>query len=144
MFCHSCGTQVASDVAFCPTCGQPLAAPSPTAPPVFLAPTGIKATPGKWIGAGWALVQADLANCVLVTLVFVLVSCVPLIGGALIAGFHFYFLKKLMGRQAEFADLFKGFNFFVPTLVASILIGLFSFLGSLLCIIPGLVIAAIY
>ena len=144
MFCHSCGTQIASDVAFCPNCGQALAAPQTTTVAPFVAPTGIQAMPGKWIGEGWRLVQADLANSVLVTLVFVLVSCVPLIGGALIAGFHYYFQKKLMGRRAEFADLFKGFNFFVPTLVASILIGLFSFLGSLLCLIPGLVIAAMY
>jgi uncharacterized membrane protein len=121
-----------------------LAAPQATTVAPFVPQAGIQAMPGKWIGAGWSLVQADLANSVLVTLVFVLVSCVPLIGGALIAGFHYYFQKKLMGRPAEFADLFKGFNFFVPTLVASILIGLFAGLGTLLCIIPGLVIAAMY
>jgi uncharacterized membrane protein len=121
-----------------------LAASPTAAPQAFVAPVGIKAAPGRWIGAGWNLVQADLGNTVLVTLVFVLISGVPLIGGALIAGFHYFFQKKLMGRRAEFADLFKGFNFFVPTLVASLLIGLFVFGGTLLCIIPGLVIAAMY
>ena len=49
-----------------------------------------------------------------------------------------------MGRPAEFADLFKGFNFFVPTLVASLVISLFVFGGTLLCVIPGLVLAAMY
>jgi uncharacterized membrane protein len=49
-----------------------------------------------------------------------------------------------MGRRAEFADLFKGFNFFVHALVASILIGVFVFLGTLCLIIPGLVVAAMY
>jgi uncharacterized membrane protein len=53
-------------------------------------------------------------------------------------------MKKLMGRRAEFADLFLGFNYFVPTLVASIVIGLFVFAGTLLCVIPGLVVAAMY
>ena len=53
-------------------------------------------------------------------------------------------MKKLLGRKAEFADLFTGFNFFVPTLVASLLIGVFTFAGTLLCIIPGLVVAAMY
>jgi uncharacterized membrane protein len=145
MFCHSCGTQVTSDVAFCPNCGQSLAAPAPASPPEpYVARAGIQATPGRWIGMGWDMVKADLGNVVLIALVFILISGVPLIGGAMIAGFHYYFLKKLMGRRADFADLFKGFNFFVPTLVASLLIGLFVFGGTLLCIIPGLVIAAMY
>jgi uncharacterized membrane protein len=144
MFCHSCGTQVAPDVAFCPTCGQSLTAPPSLAPPAFVAPTGIKATPGRWIGAGWSLVQSDLGNMVLVALIFIVVNSVPLINGALIAGFHYFFQKKLTGRRAEFTDLFKGFNFFVPTLVALILIGLFASVGFALCIIPGLVVSAIY
>src|SRR6266576_6373043 len=109
MFCHNCGTQVAPDVAFCPNCGQSLAAPVSAATPTFVAPTGITATPGRWIGAGWELVKADLANPVLITLLFAVVSVVPLIGGALLAGYHYYFQKKLMGRRAEIGDLFKGF-----------------------------------
>jgi uncharacterized membrane protein len=49
-----------------------------------------------------------------------------------------------MGRRAEMGDFFKGFNFFIPTLIATIVIGIFTFLGTLACIIPGLVIAAMY
>lgn len=90
------------------------------------------------------MVQADLGNMVLLALVFTLLSGVPFIQGALIAGFHFYFLKRILGRATDFADLFKGFNFFIPTLVASLIIGLFVFAGTLLCIIPGLVVAAMY
>jgi uncharacterized membrane protein len=107
-------------------------------------PTGIKATPGKWIGEGWELVKADMGTYVLISLIFFLLNSVPFIQGALIAGFHIYTMKKILGRPAEFGDLFKGFNFFIPTLVASLLIGLFTFCGTLLCIIPGLVVAAMY
>ncbi len=60
------------------------------------------------------------------------------------AGFHFYCIKRMLGRQAEFADLFKGFNFFIPSLVAFLVIMLFSGAASLLCLIPGLVVAAMY
>jgi len=147
MFCQRCGTQVGSDVQFCPNCGAAQGgsslsgAPSP-AP--WTSPPGVQASGGRWIGEGWALVKADLGNYVLISLVFVLLSGVPLIQGPLIAGFHVYTMKKLMGRNPEFGDLFKGFNFFVPTLVASLLIGLFTFAGTLLCIIPGLVVAAMY
>jgi uncharacterized membrane protein len=122
-----------------------MGSPAPSAPaPVFVAPAGIKAAPGRWIGEGWRMVQADLGNMVLLALVFTLLSGVPFIQGALIAGFHFYFLKRILGRATDFADLFKGFNFFIPTLVASLIIGLFVFAGTLLCIIPGLVVAAMY
>jgi uncharacterized membrane protein len=102
----------------------------------------VHVTAGRWIGAGWDLVKADLGGYALAGLIFFLLSGVPLIQGALIAGFHIYTMKKLMGRPAEFADLFKGFNYFIPTLVASLLIGLFTVCGTLLCIIPGLVVAA--
>ena len=150
MFCHGCGTQVGSDLQFCPNCGQPLGAAtnplSSPAPVIWTPPVGIQATPGRWIDAGWQMVKADLGNYVLMTLVFMaLSSVVPLIiQGPLMVGFHIYCMKRIQNRPAEFADLFKGFNFFVPALVASLLIGLFTFAGTLLCIIPGLVVAAMY
>jgi hypothetical protein len=148
MFCQSCGAQVGSDVRFCPKCGQP-----PSGAPVsgssgslapWTPPAGVKASGGRWIGEGWALVKADLGSYVLISLLFALLSGVPFIQGPLIAGFHIFTMKRLTGRNAEVGDLFKGFDFFVPTLVASLLIGLFTFLGTLLCIIPGLVVAAMY
>jgi uncharacterized membrane protein len=105
---------------------------------------GIRATPGKWIGEGWDLVKQDMGNYVLMTLIFFLLNGVPFIQGALIAGFHIYTMKKVMGRRAEFGDMFKGFNFFIPTLVAALLIGIFTCIGTLFCIIPGLVVAAMY
>jgi hypothetical protein len=152
MFCHGCGTQVADDVRFCPNCGRALGqappAPGPpfgnVPPAAWTARVGIRAQPGRWISAGWTLVQADLGNYLVASLVFWLLGGVPFIQGALIAGFHVFTMKKLMGRRADVGDLFKGFNFFVATLVASILIGLFTFCGTLLLIIPGLVIAAMY
>jgi len=147
MFCHSCGTQVNTDVQFCPNCGQSLSpTPGSAVVPAYVAPAGITARPGHWIGAGWDIVKADMGNYALIALIFVALNAmVPVIlQGPLFAGFHIYCLKRMMGRQAEFADLFKGFNFFVPALVASLVITLFAFGGTLLCIIPGLVITAMY
>ena len=143
MFCTKCGSQVGSDVKFCPICGSELGGELPAATP-WTAPPGITAQTGKWISEGWRIVMDDLGIFMLLALVFVFLSGVPLIYGPLMAGFHIYCMKRMMGKQAEFGDLFKGFNYFVPTLVASLLIGLFVFGGTLLCIIPGLVVAAVY
>ena len=148
MFCHSCGSQVNSDVQFCPICGQSLAGSPPTAEvtPTFVPAVQVSARPGAWISAGWSIVTADLANYVVLALIFVVLnSIVPIIlQGPLIVGFHVYTMKRILGRQGEIGDIFKGFNFFVPALVASLAILLFTGLGSLLCVIPGLVVAAMY
>ena len=112
----------------------------------WIPPEGVKAQVGSWIGQGWQLVKADIGTFFLVALVFsILNGFVPLIlQGPLMAGFHLFCAKKILGRRAEFADLFTGFNFFVPALVASLIISVFTFAGTLLCIIPGLVVAAMY
>ncbi len=148
VFCHKCGAEVSPDVRFCPSCGEPLpAAPGPTTPPVaWTPPVGVKAQTGRWISEGWQMVKADMGNYILMALVFSLLNgTVPLIlQGPLMIGFHIFCMKKLLNRPTDFGDLFKGFNFFVPALVATLLISLFVFGGTLLCIIPGLVIAAMY
>ena len=94
------------------------------------------------MGEAWDIVKADLGTYVLMALLFGLLSSVPLIQGALIAGFHIYTMKKLTGRPAELGDMFKGFNFFIPTLVASLLIGVFTFFGLLVFIIGAVVVTA--
>jgi uncharacterized membrane protein len=149
MFCHRCGAPVGSELQFCPNCGQALPASAASlgaAKPLasWTSLSRVEASPGRWMSEGWALVQADLGSYVLIGLLFFLLSGVPLIQGALIAGFHIYTIKRLSGRNPDIADLFKGFNFFLHSLVASLLIGFFTFLGFLALIIPGLVIAAMY
>jgi uncharacterized membrane protein len=149
MFCHHCGTQAGEGVQFCPNCGQalgPNATLGSTTAMAWTPPSGIHSRTGAWIGAGWDMVKQDLGTFfVLALLLSVLNSMVPLIlTGPLFVGFHIFCMKKLLGRRADIGDLFKGFNFFVPALVAAIVISLFSFVGFLLCIIPGLVVTAMY
>ena len=149
MFCHHCGTQVPDDTQFCPNCGNPVSAAAslgPSAPVLWTPPAGIHSHTGHWIGEGWRIVKADIGAFFVIALVFSLLNAmVPIIlQGPLVVGFHLYCIKRILGRNAEFADLFKGFNFFVPSLVASLLISLFVSIGFLLCIIPGLVVAAMY
>ena len=149
MYCPQCGTQNDEAAQFCTNCGQELShslmSQEELVPrPVWTPPAHVHVAAGRWLGIGWELVKADLGNYLLISLVFFLLNGVPFIQGALIAGFHIYTMKKLMRRAADVTDLFKGFNYFVPTLVASLLIGLFTFIGFLLLFIPGLVVAAMY
>ena len=145
MFCHSCGTQVSSSDGFCPSCGSPLtAAAAPAAGPVWSARPGITSHTGQWIGEGWDMVKDDIGVYVALALVtFVLGSMVPfIIQGPLTAGFFLFCMKKTLNRRAEFGDLFNGFNFFIPALLASLVITVFVAIGTAFCIIPGIVVAA--
>jgi uncharacterized membrane protein len=113
--------------------------------PAWVAPVGVKAQTGRWISAGWEMVKADLGNYALVSLIFVLVNSFASIvtQGPLQVGFHLHIMKKMYNKRSDIGDLFKGFDYFVPAFVAALLIGIFVFVGSLLCIIPGLVVAAV-
>jgi len=92
------------------------------------------------------MVTADLGNFMLVSLIFVLVNSVASIvtQGPLQTGLHLYCTKKLFNRRSDIGDIFKGFDYFLPSFVAALLIGIFVFAGTLLCIIPGLVVASMY
>ena len=150
MFCHKCGTQVGTDAQFCPNCGESLrAAPSASGgapPPAWTPPVNVQARPGHWVDEGWQMVKADIGTFMLLMIVFVALNAVvPMIlQGPLVAGFQIFCMKKLLNRRTDVADLFKGFNFFVPALVATLLIAIFTFCGTLFCIIPGLVVAAMF
>jgi uncharacterized membrane protein len=113
---------------------------------VWNPPQIVEVRAGHWVSEGWRLVKSDIASYVLMTLIFLLLGSAAcgLIQGSLIAGLHLFTIKKILGRNAGFGDMFQGFNFFVPTLLASLVIGLFVGVASLFFIIPGLVVAAMY
>jgi uncharacterized membrane protein len=56
----------------------------------------------------------------------------------LIAGFSIVLLKVLRGESPAFPDLFKGFSYYVPLLVAGLLMGLGLFVGLALLVVPGI------
>jgi uncharacterized membrane protein len=149
MFCNKCGTNVEPNAQFCPGCGQTMgAAPPPQAsvPQAFVPPATASVQTGKWISEAWQLVQTDIVMFGVAALLLMVVGgAVPVIlQGAMAIGFNIMIVKKLAFGKLDVGDLFKGFNFFVPALVAHILMSIFTTIGVLLCIVPGLVIAAMY
>ncbi|MCI0420463.1 MAG: hypothetical protein L0312_14770 [Acidobacteria bacterium] len=148
MNCRYCGAPLNPEMKFCSTCGrsqQDETPPSVVSPPPAVS-SEVTAQTGRWMAAGWELVKADWMPFVLMALVFLVVTgCIPVVlNGPLMAGFHIACIRKLMSGRAEVGDLFKAFNRFGATLLAFLVTGVFTFLASLLCLIPGLIIAAMY
>ncbi len=151
MFCQSCGTQIADNLQFCPQCGKSQATgayapPTPRPAVAYTPPATVDVQSGRWIGEGWRLVQSDLVMMVLAGLiVFLVAGAVPVVlQGPMYAGYYIYIANRLLYGRAEVGDIFKGFNYFVPALVASLLIGVFAFVGILLCILPVFVVGALF
>jgi uncharacterized membrane protein len=156
MYCQSCGSEISANAQFCAKCGAAqqiagaaggnVAAAPAYAAPVYRGAKGWPAQTSQWIGQGWDAVKDDLGIFVVMTIVMMVVNgFVPfLLQGATTAGFQGAFKRKLRGQKADLGDMFQGFQFFVPTLVAHLLISLYAFLAFLCFIIPGLVVAAMY
>jgi hypothetical protein len=71
---------------------------------------------------GWTLVKDSYLVFLLITFVGVLIAgTVPIVFiGPMYCGIFFSLLRKMDTGQAEFGDLFKGFERFVPSLVVSV------------------------
>lgn len=62
-----------------------------------------------------------------------------ILAGPIAAGLAVVQLSALRGQQAEFGDMFKGFNNFGTNCGAGVLVSIFIWLWSLLFFIPGIV-----
>lgn len=67
-----------------------------------------------------------------------------ILAGPIGVGLALVQLSVLRGEQVEFGDMFKGFNNFGTNCGAGVLVGVFTFLWSLLFVIPGIVKAYSY
>ena len=55
-----------------------------------------------------------------------------------------FLLKVIRGQRAEVSDLFRGGDYFVRAMLCLIIFGLAVFAGTLLCVIPGIIVALMY
>ncbi len=63
---------------------------------------------------------------------------------SLSAGYGIAAFRLLSGQSLEFADFFKGFNYFLPLFLASLAGGFLVGIGFVLLIIPGIYLAVSY
>jgi hypothetical protein len=74
---------------------------------------------------GWEIIKSDYWMLFVITLVGALIGGVSMyvLLGAMMCGIYYCYLKKIDGAgPVSFDDLFKGFSYFTPSLVATILI----------------------
>jgi uncharacterized membrane protein len=113
---------------------------------------GNNANISKWIGAGWDLVFSAPVDFILIALIYIIVLAVAsstavaqfLVWGPMNVGFYYVICEKIRGRPIRVGDISKGFNFFLAAILSNILIAVFFSIGFAFCIIPGLLVAAIY
>jgi uncharacterized membrane protein len=112
----------------------------------YVPPAQVNVAVGRWIDQGWQLVKQDLGLWVVMAILFSLIGgAVPVVlQGPLMAGFAIAAMKKMLTGRVEIGDLFKGFDFFVPSLVACLLYSIFAGLGVVLCILPVFWVVTVY
>ncbi len=59
-------------------------------------------------------------------------------------GQYMYFLKVARGEQPEFGEIFNGGRYFIPVVLATILVILATLAGYMLCIIPGIIVGLMF
>jgi uncharacterized membrane protein len=62
----------------------------------------------------------------------------------LLAVFYVFLFKNFKGQPAEFGDFFKGFYYFLAVALAGLLVAIFTAVGFILLILPGIYLAVAY
>ena len=110
----------------------------------------------EYVKRGWEMFKEHVGEFVgftlIVFVVYVVSSRLAFAGSLVIsaiiasltAGYAVAAFRLLSGQQFEFADFFKGFNYFLPLFLASLAGGFLVGLGCLLLVVPGIYLAVSY
>lgn len=110
----------------------------------------------EYLSRGWEMFKENAGGFIgfsaLVVFINILLQFVPMVGflvrmaiyAPLLGGFYIVAFKMQKKQKAEFADFFKGFNYFLPLLLAGLLTGFFTMVGLFLLVIPGIYLGVSY
>lgn len=87
---------------------------------------------------GMVLGVSVVSGLILGALAFTAIGTL-LVAGPIAVGVSIITLEIVRGWQNEFADMFKGFNNFGSAFIMFLLTGIYTFLWSLLLIVPGII-----
>ena len=97
------------------------------------------------VSAGFAGLKNNPLNHIVASLLVVFISSVGfgLLSGPMMVGYMKMIKIEDEGGKAEIADVFKGFEDFVPALVSMLVGSIIVGIGFLFCVLPGLLLMAI-
>lgn len=100
---------------------------------------------GSCVAAGFSGLKNNFVTHVVSTLLIGVVGGVSagLLTGPMMVGYMRMIKLEDEGGQPQIADLFKGFDDFVPALLAVLLSSIVVSIGFMLCVVPGLLIMAL-
>jgi hypothetical protein len=97
---------------------------------------------GTCVSAGFSGLKKNPITHIVATLLMGIVGGVSagLLSGPMLVGYMRMIKTEDEGGKVEIADVFKGFDDFVPALLAVLLSSIIVSIGFMLCILPGLLI----
>jgi len=103
---------------------------------------------GAWLSEAWEIFKQDALIHIVLGLIISVASGATggfILIGPLMCGYYYMILKKMRepSQSMEFGDIAKGFEVFVPSLVASLLIGVFVIVGAIACFVGSIVVYAL-
>ena len=100
---------------------------------------------GTCVSAGFSGLKKDPVTHIVATLLVGIVGGVSagLLSGPMFVGYMRMIKVEDEGGKAEIADVFKGFDDFVPALLAVLLSSIIVSVGFMFCILPGLLVMAL-
>lgn len=100
---------------------------------------------GTCVSAGINGLKKDPVTHIVTSLLIGIVggATAGLLTGPMIVGYMRMIKREDEGTKAEIADVFKGFDDFVPALLAVLVSSIIVGIGFMLCFIPGLLIMAL-
>lgn len=111
---------------------------------------------GSMLGESWNVFKNNvgplLGGMVLMMVIIAAGNLIPivglvipmLLGGPLVLGYYKMVRSAIAKQPVEFGDLFSGFQKFLPAFLAYLIIAIFTGIGTLLCIIPGIIVSILY
>ena len=100
---------------------------------------------GTCVSTGFNGLKKDPVTHIVTTLLIGIVGSVTagLLTGPMMVGYMRMIKREDEGFKAEIADVFKGFDDFVPALLAVLLSSIVVGIGFMFCVLPGLLIMAL-